>query len=130
MTGDKNKFISLNLNDGGSVTFGNDAPCAIKGKRSIALGNQAVCEDVYWVEGLKYNLMSVAQLNNKGYLLEFGQGSCVVRNQSRAHVATSRQSKGNPFYLDSMEGAYLIASVKGETNKMSCNHRGQQLVVA
>lgn len=57
-------------------------------------------------------------MNNKGYLLKFGQGSCVVKNQSGDHVATCRQSKGNLFYLDSMEGACLIASVKRETNKI------------
>ena len=83
MTGDRNKFISLRLNDNGSITFGNNAPYAIKGKGSIALDNEADCEDVYWVEGLKYNLMSLAQLNQKGFLLESRQGSCVVKNQIR-----------------------------------------------
>jgi len=33
MTGDKGKFLSLSESKSGSVTFGNDAPRKIKGKR-------------------------------------------------------------------------------------------------
>lgn len=74
MTGDRKKFLSMEDYDGGLVRFDNDAPCAVKGKGSIALNDKTICEDVYWVEGLKYSLLSVAQLNNKDFRLDFNEG--------------------------------------------------------
>ncbi|GLJ07185.1 hypothetical protein SUGI_0060740 [Cryptomeria japonica] len=71
MIGDKHKFVILEDYDGGYVRFGNDAPYPVRGKGSITLLDIAKCNDVYWVEGLKYNLLSVAQLNNTGYRIEF-----------------------------------------------------------
>lgn len=39
MTGDKTKFEHFEHRDGGSVTFGNNEPCCIKGKGCILLTN-------------------------------------------------------------------------------------------
>ena len=71
MTGDKSKFITLNCYDGNSVRFGNDAPCLIKAKGSIKLTNNFSCDNAYYVEGLNYNLLSMSQLNNTRYKVEF-----------------------------------------------------------
>ena len=61
MTGEKSKFENLVHYDGGSVRLGNDEPCYVKGKGCIALTNDLRCYNIYWVEGLKHNLLSVAQ---------------------------------------------------------------------
>ena len=60
MTGEKSKFITLNCYDGNSVRFCNDAPYLIKGKGSIKLTENILCENAYYVEGLNYNLLSVS----------------------------------------------------------------------
>ena len=60
MTGDKTKFEHFEHYDGGSVRFGNNERCCIKGKGCISLTNELVCDNVYWVEGLKYSLLSLA----------------------------------------------------------------------
>ena len=64
MTGDKTKFEHFEHYDGDSVRFGNNEPCCIKGKGCISLTNELICDNSYWVEGLKNNLPSVTQLNN------------------------------------------------------------------
>ena len=46
-------------------------PCCIKGKGHISLTNELVCDNAYWVEGLKHNLLFVAQIINIGYNVEF-----------------------------------------------------------
>ena len=71
MTRDKSKIINLNYCDRNSVRFGNDAPCLIKGKVSIKLIENILCDNAYYVEGLNYNLLSVSQLNNLGCKVEF-----------------------------------------------------------
>lgn len=60
MTGEKFKFEHLEHYDGGSVRFGNDEPCYVKRKGCIALSNDLKCDNSYWAEGLKHNLLSVA----------------------------------------------------------------------
>ena len=60
MTGDKSKFKNFEYDGGGSVRFDNNEPCCIKGKGCISLINELICDNAYWVEGLKHNLLSVA----------------------------------------------------------------------
>ena len=67
MTGDKSKFQILEFTKGSCVNFCNDAQCIAKGKGSIRLTDKIKCDNAYWVEGLRYNLLSVAQLNSLGY---------------------------------------------------------------
>ena len=60
MIGDKTKFEHFKYYGGGSVRFGNNEPCYIKEKGCISFTNELVCDNAYWVEGLKHNLLSVA----------------------------------------------------------------------
>lgn len=111
MTGDKHKFVMLEDYDGGYVRFGNDAPCLVKGKGSITLLDNAKCNDVYWVEGLKYNLLSVAQLNNTSYRIEFQKGIVKVHDKHGKFAATGTQTKGNTFHLDSTRNNCFYAKI-------------------
>ena len=43
----KTKFQHLEHYDGGSVIFGNNEPCCIKGKGSISLTNDLRCDNAY-----------------------------------------------------------------------------------
>lgn len=71
MTSDKSIFDKMEKYDGGSVRFGNNDPCQIKGKGKIVLSNGIRCDNAYWVEGLRHNLLSVGQLTNIGFQVEF-----------------------------------------------------------
>ena len=59
MTGDKTKFEHFEHYDRGSVRFGNNEPCCLKRKCHISLTNELICDNAYWVEELKHNLLSV-----------------------------------------------------------------------
>ena len=74
MIGDKTKFEHIEHYDGRSVRFGNNEPCCIKGKGRISLTRELVCDNAYWVEGLKHNLLSVDQLNKIRFKVEFIEG--------------------------------------------------------
>ena len=60
MTGDKTIFEDMEPYDGGCVRFRNNEPCYIKGKGRISLTRELICDNAYWVEGLKHNILSVA----------------------------------------------------------------------
>lgn len=97
MTGDRSKFLTLEEYDGGVVHFGNDAPCMVKGRGSISLNGKSSANNVYWVDGLRHNLLSVAQLNDSGLTLEFKNGVCKIKGKNGELVATDMQTKGNLF---------------------------------
>lgn len=59
MTGDHRKFIFLKEFDG-VVKFGNESPYMVKGKGVISLNGKSSADDVYWVEVLKHNSLSMA----------------------------------------------------------------------
>ena len=61
MTGDKNKFLTLDERKSGNVTFGNDKSGKIKGKGSVSIDNgRGKAQEVLFVDGLKENLLSVS----------------------------------------------------------------------
>ena len=49
------------------MRFGNNATCHIKEMRSITLYGKTNIDEVYFVDGLKHNLLSVGKLVDKGY---------------------------------------------------------------
>jgi len=100
MTGDKSKFITLNYYDGDSVRFGNDTSCLIKGKGSIKLTKKIMCDNSYYIEGLNYNLLSVSQLNNLGYKVEFEKKIAKIYDTNGKLIRKGDQTRGNLFYLD------------------------------
>jgi hypothetical protein len=59
MTGDKNKFTSLTLKDGGNVKFGDNSKEKIIGICNIGKTHSLIIEDVLLVDGLKHNLLSI-----------------------------------------------------------------------
>lgn len=58
--GDKNKIEDIGPYNGGCVKFGNDIPCVVTGKGTIQLINKIKYNNVYWVEGINYNLLSAS----------------------------------------------------------------------
>ena len=98
--------------DGGSVRFGNNEPCNIKGRGCISLTNELVCNNAYWVEELKHNLLSVAQLNNIGFKVEFMNEKAKLLDGKGNLVGFGKQTKGSLFYLDLSESSCFIAQVE------------------
>ena len=66
-----NKFVKFRNYDGGIVRVGNNATYHITGIGSITLDGRTNIDDIYFVDGLKHNLLSVGQLVDKGYQLQF-----------------------------------------------------------
>ena len=100
MTGDKSKFITFTQYDGNSVRFGNDAPCLIKGEGSIKLIEKISYDNIYYVEGLNYNLLSVSQLGNIGCKVEFENKIAKIYDSHGSLIRKGDQTRSNLFYLD------------------------------
>ena len=63
--------------------------------------------------GLKHNLLSVTQLNNIGFKVEFMNGMVKLLDGKGNLVGSGKQTKGNLFYFDLSESSCFISQVEG-----------------
>ena len=89
MTGEKSNFLSLTASEGGSVAFGNGKSGTIVGIGKIGESLSHSIDNVYFVDGLKHNLLSVSQLCDKNNLVVFSPTRCLVVNINTCLLYTS-----------------------------------------
>ena len=86
MTGEKSNFLSLATTQRGSVAFGNGKSGTIIGIGKIGESLSHSIEDVYLVDGLKHNLLSMSQLCDKDNLIVFTSNRCLVLNMDTGDI--------------------------------------------
>ena len=82
-----------------------------KGNTSITLDGKTNTKDVYFVDGLKQYLLSVGQLVDKGYQLQFIEKNCIIKDKNGALIGTSTSIQGDVFQLNPTEMTCLVAKV-------------------
>ena len=71
MAGDRSKFFSLETYDGGTMTFGDNIKGEIITKGKVGRSSSHAIDNVFLVENLKYNLLSISQFCDKGNSVNF-----------------------------------------------------------
>jgi len=71
VTGEKSNFLSLATSDGGNVAFGNGKSGTIVGVCKTGESLSHSIKNVYLVDGLQHNLLSVFELCDKDNLVVF-----------------------------------------------------------
>ncbi|XP_062103129.1 uncharacterized protein LOC133814150 [Humulus lupulus] len=103
MTG--NKLLLNNYKEGteGQVTFGDGNKGAILGRGDLVLKNLPVVKDVLYVKGLKANLLSISQLCDDHYTVNFSKSTCLVKSTDGCSVLSGTRSNDNCYMLDNTE---------------------------
>ena len=86
ITGEKSNFLSLIASDGGSVAFGNGKSGTIIDIGKIGESLPHSIDNVYLLDGLQHNLLSVSQLCDKDNLVVFSPTRCLVVNMNTGDV--------------------------------------------
>ena len=86
MTDDENLFQELNKNKNGNVSFGDNSKCVIQGIGTIGNNSHTQIKNVLFVKNLKYNLRSISQLCDKGYMVCFESNACHVINSTTNQI--------------------------------------------
>ena len=86
MTGNKDNFLSLKGVKGGNVAFGNGKIRKIQGIGKVGINLKQAIDDVYNVNGLQHNLLSISQMCDKGNKVVFTAGECRVLNSTTEEV--------------------------------------------
>ena len=70
---------------------------------TVGTGNSTTIGNVLYVEGLKYSLLSISQLCDKGYKVNFKSNGYTISNNSSGKVLFTGKRVNNIYLLDIME---------------------------
>ena len=116
MTGNLNLFSSLDNSVQTDVTLGNNVQVTILGKGTVGIltkqEESKYIPDVYHVEGLKHNLLSIGQLIQKGYRVYIEDDHCVIKDKrpSDQLIAKVPMTRNRLFPLR------IVPEMKGKSN--------------
>ena len=97
MTGDKSNFLSLTAFDGGRMAFGNGKSETIVGVGKIGKSLSHSIDNVYLVDGLQHNLLSVSQSCDKGNHVGFTSNQCLITNINSGEVVLRGKRHNNVY---------------------------------
>jgi len=97
MTRDLTKFTSLKLKAEGHVTYGDNNRGRILGRGAVGTGSSTTIENVLYVEGLKHSLLSINQLCDKGYKVNFKWNGCTISHDSSSKVLFTGKRVNNIY---------------------------------
>ncbi|XP_015075296.1 uncharacterized protein LOC107019261 [Solanum pennellii] len=106
MTGDKRSFLSLKNIKGGNVAFGNGKSGETQGIGKVGSMDTHAIENVYYVNGLQHNLLSVYQICDKGNYVLFTEKECRVTNSVTGNLVLLGKRHKNVYKaktVDSIE---------------------------
>src|SRR3954462_8099397 len=118
MTGLKNLLVDIKSHSTSYVTFGDGAKGEIKGVGKLDCSGVPNLEDVLLVKDLNANLISISQLCDQGYQVNFTKDECVVTNEEKEVVMRGVRSKNNCFLWVSQESSHSTICSKEEEAKL------------
>src|SRR3954464_5774863 len=118
MTGLKDLFVDIKSHSTSYVTFGDGAKGEINGVGKLDCSGVPNLEDVLLVKDLNVNLISISQLCDQGYQVNFTKDECVVTNEEKEVVMRGVRSKNNCFLWVSQESSYSTICSKEEEAKL------------
>ena len=86
MTGDESLFQELDRRKNGNVSFSDNSKGIIRGIGTIGNNSHTQIKNVLLIENLKFNLLSINQLCDKGFRICFEANVCHVINLSTNQI--------------------------------------------
>ena len=122
MTGDENLFQELDRNRSGSVTFSDNSNRAIQGIGTIDNNFQTQIKHFLYIEGLKYNLLSISQLCDKWFKVYFDAHAHHVIDSNTNQVIHIGKRHENVYVIHIDEIKFHIESclIANDVNDIGC----------
>ena len=97
MTGDKTQFKTLKEKVGDYVTFGDGSHAHVLGKGTIEIPGLPLLKDVLYIKGLKASLLSITQICDEDFLVQFSKKGCIIINEERIQVLEGNKTTNNCY---------------------------------
>ncbi|KAJ8644821.1 hypothetical protein MRB53_006569 [Persea americana] len=119
MTGCKSLFSFLDESDKQKVRLGNGCMLYVEGRGTVKLeispGIFKFLHNVQYVPALGFNLISVGQLMQNGYLVLFDNGECCIREKKTGRKMISiMMTKNHMFPLDLSTVGHFVLTARAE----------------
>jgi len=102
MTGERSMFLTLTMKEGGTVIFGGIQNGKIIGTGTI--GNSSISINNVWlVDGLRHNLLSISQFCDNGYDVMFEKNNCTVINKDDQSILFKGKRRNNVYKINFSE---------------------------
>ena len=125
MIGDKSKFCLLTEGEGGQVTFGENSKGKIIGSGKVGKNRSSCIDDVTFVEGLAYNLLSISQLCDKWHKVLFDFEVCTIFQLNSESVKFTRKIVNNMYIIDLDDHVHDNLCLTATKDNWCCGRGGQ-----
>ena len=97
MIGVKSLFKSLKEKVGDYVTFGDRSHAQVLSKGTIKIPGLPPLKDFLYIKGLKANLLSITQICDEDFLVQFSKKGCVIINEVGIQVFEGYRTTNNCY---------------------------------
>jgi len=116
-------FLTLTMIEGGAVGFVGNQTYRIIGTRTISNSSISI-NNVWLVDGLRHNLLSISQFCDSGYDVMFDKRNCTVINKSYKSIVFKGKGRKNVYKIDFSELAnQKVVCLLSENDKKWLWHR-------
>jgi len=102
-------FLNLKPIEGGIVAFRGMGKGEITSIGNIGIPSLASIDNVLYVEGLTYNLLSISQFFYSGYIVSFNKDQCIVKTEDN----NVRDRGSNMKKVEEVLSFYMPNSLSG-----------------
>ena len=99
MTRDKYLFKTLKEKEDGFVAFGDGSHSQVLGKGIIDIPGLPLLTDVLYIKGLKVNFLSITQICDEDFLVQFLKKGCLILNEEGAQVLKGLRTTDNCYEI-------------------------------
>ena len=97
MIGDKSLFKSLKEKVSDYVTFGDGRNAHVLGKWTVEIPRLPLLKDVFYIKGLKANLLSITQICDEDFLVQFSKKGCIIIDEEGIQVFEGNRTTDNCY---------------------------------
>ena len=97
ITGDKSLFKSLKEKVSDYVTFGDEIHAQVLGKGTIEILGLPLLKDVLCIKRLKVNLLSITQICDKDFHVQFSKNRCVIIDEEGIQILKGNRTTDNCY---------------------------------
>ena len=97
MTGDKSLFKSLKEEVGDYVTFGDGSHAQVLGKGTVEIPGLPLLKDILYIKGLKVNFLSITQIYDEDFLVQFSKKGCIIIDEDGIQVLEGNRTTENCY---------------------------------
>lgn len=121
MCGDKSVFSELDESFRNTVTFDDNSKVFVMGKGMVKIhtkeNTDEIISDVFFIPELKTNLLSIGQLQEKGYEISIKNGVCKIQDAKLGVIAQVNMTANRmfPLYLQNTTPSCFSAKLKDTT---------------